>query len=330
MTDYQPFPISNFRGAFQEAVEPWLLPKDAYQVLQNAHLYRGVIEKINGYDLFAKFSYRILQVPTTGAIDGVNNIFVFDLANVPSTSDFFGIGARVFGSEVETFLYFDDASATVVNLDGNQGGSGTVNFSTMQATLIFNIPPPSGSFVLFEYDYYPTTQNAIMGIKPYYNKSGTQEIIVLNQNRAGTIQPNLGFIAAASMVNYGIEEIPHPYYQPAAFTSNGSTGPYTGTLTQHPFVSGTLVFQQYTSAGEIVTSTNNGLIVPDFVYDNGVGGLFGPNVSSGTINYTTGAYSVTFSSAPPSGNVFDGVVGIYGNFFTGSISNFFTISNYQY
>ena len=58
MKEYQPFAISNFRTGFDEAIEPLLLPRDGYQILKNAHLYRGVLEKIPGYDLYAKMSYR--------------------------------------------------------------------------------------------------------------------------------------------------------------------------------------------------------------------------------------------------------------------------------
>ncbi len=56
MKEYQKFAISNFRTGFDEMVEPWLLPRDAYQSMINAHLYRGILEKIKGYNLFAVMS----------------------------------------------------------------------------------------------------------------------------------------------------------------------------------------------------------------------------------------------------------------------------------
>src|SRR5690606_33134913 len=67
------------------------------------------------------------------------------------------------------------------------------------------------------------------------------------------------------------------------------------------------------------------------ITDNGPGTLSGTNVNSALrlINYVTGAYTITFTVAPAATDVFDATVGVYGDTFTGTISNFFTLSNYQ-
>ena len=108
MQEYQQFAISNFRTGFDEAVEPWLLPRDAYQTMVNAHLYRGVLERIRGYTLFAKFTYRNIQ--SLGTPDGVTTTFTGFLGTMmspilPVTSNVFAYGTIVVGSSAETFSY---------------------------------------------------------------------------------------------------------------------------------------------------------------------------------------------------------------------------------
>ena len=73
-------------------------------------------------------------------------------------------------------------------------------------------------------------------------------------------------------------------------TGNGSTVAYSGTLTDIPVLRNNILFSS-------VNTANAGLAV----YDNGSGGLVGDVTATGTINYVTGAYSFTFTSAPANG-----------------------------
>lgn len=329
--EYQGFPIANFRTGFDEALEPWLTPRDAFQSVKNAHLYRGVIEKIDGYNLYADMSFRNLIV-LSPVPDGVTTTFTGTLTSAPTTSNFFGYGAISVGSTAETFSYSSDASSTLINLVGSAGGTGTVNLSTLAVSLTFNAAPPMSAYsgVIFAWDSASTGTRAIMGIKPYYTSIGGQEVIVFDQLRVGKITLNQGILAQTATTTQGISEIPHTYYESAIITGNGMTTMFSGTLAAHPIVPGTVTFRQYTSGGVPVTSTVNGLVVAADVTDNGVGGLQFNGSTIGSINYATGVWTVTFSSAPATGNVFDSNAGIYGNLFTGSISNFFTVDNYQY
>src|ERR1044072_7974934 len=125
MKEYQPFPISNFRTGFDESVEPWLLPRDAYQSLINAHLYRGVLEKIEGYTLFANFTYR--NIMSLGTPDGVTTNFAGNLPTLPVTTNFYVYGTIVAGSTADIFSYDSDASSFLVKIVGSAGG-GSIGF----------------------------------------------------------------------------------------------------------------------------------------------------------------------------------------------------------
>lgn len=324
MKEYKGFAISNFRTGFDEAVEPWLLPRDAYQLLINAHLYRGVLEKIEGYRLFATMSYRT-EIAMNGAINGINKVFTVVLPTDPISSQFYGYGTLVLGSTAETFTYDSDASTTLINLIGDAGGTGTVDLNTNTVTLTFNTAPPASAYstVFFQWDSAVASPNAIMGIKQYFNSNGGQEVMVFDTRRVGTIQSILSptLISAAGALQ-SIEEIPHDYYQASVFISNGGVGPYAGNLTATLITPGTVKFFEYTPAGVLVKT----------ITDNGFGALTGTNVNSAAsfINYVTGAYTITFTVAPTNLNVFNSTAGVYGDIFSGDFSDFFTLTNYQY
>lgn len=71
-------------------------------------------------------------------------------------------------------------------------------------------------------------------------------------------------------------------------TGDGATVNFTGTLSDIPILKNNVSFTS-------IDSSNDGMTL----YDDGAGTLSGDG--SGTINYLTGAYSLTFSSAPDTG-----------------------------
>ncbi len=334
MTDYQTFAISNFRSGFNESVEPWLLPRDAYQTMINAHLYRGVLEKIEGYSLFAKMTYRQF-VRANEATTGILKTFTFTLPSAPVTTVFYGYGTIIVGTSAETFSYSGDASSTLLNLTGNAGGTGTVDLNTNIATLIFNTAPPATpGCVLFAYDSASAGNKAIMGIKPYNGSNGEAQVLVFDQNRVGIIKSNAGILAANLGSSQAVSEIPHDYVDAPIFTGNAGVT-YNGTLVAgiSPFLPNTVEFFGYDPGTTPPTIPLAGTLEYT-IKDDGFGELAGNNKAgtnavTGTINYSSGAFSLTFNSAP-TGIIFNSSVGLYGPLFTGSISDFFVLVNYMY
>lgn len=320
--EYQAFAISNFRTGFNESVEPWLLPRDAFQTMINAHLYRGVLEKIEGYRIYARFTNRNLL--SLGTPDGTTTTFTGTLPSLPVSSSqssglFWAYGTISLGSNAETFTYASDSSATVISLMGTNGGTGTVDISTGNYSITFGAAPPSGGSIFITWDSAPSSISAIMGIKQYYNQNGSQEILVFDEKRVGKVVNTSGILAAQSETVQSISEIPHDYVQSALFTGDGTTTTFTGTLAAGYAIPGTVNFEEYTPPGALVST----------ITDNSSGGLVGTGITSGSINYATGAYTITFATAPVSGNVFNASVGVYGDLFTGDNTNFFSLVNYQ-
>lgn len=336
MKEYQGFAISNFRKGLDEAVEPWLLPHDAYQSVINARLYRGVLERVDGYNLYASMSAR--NQISLGVPDGLTQTFTATLSSVPITNNFYGYGTIVVGLSAEIFTYQSDASATVINLTGSAGGTGTLDLVTLDLSLTFNTAPPMSAYscVIFQWDSAPSVITAIMGIKQYYLASGTSDTLIFDERRMGLLVPLFGTIAVTAGAAQGISEVPHDYYQSAVFTGDGATVTFTsgvaGVVALHaPIAPGTVRFYPYTSTGAPANTPSPGLPFSWLIEDDGAGVLSGPNVvsASSTVNYDTGAYTITFSVAPALNDVFDATTGAFGDFFTGSVSNFFTLTNYQ-
>lgn len=326
--EYLGFAISNFRTGFDEAVEPWLLPRDAFQVMKNCHLYRGVVEKIPGYTLFARMSYR-QSIAMTGTIDGINATFTANLSPLPSTGGT-TIHSVVSGPIQEIFI--DDGSGV---LTSNNNGSGTIDYVTGAVSVTFGSPPIDMTVggvqyntVILSYDSIATTvapQAAIMGIKQYINPNGAKEILVFNTIRAGKIVVLKGTIATHQQSDYGIEEIPHEVQQKGIVVSpafDGVTLTFTGTIPA-PIVPGTVSFKLFPNS----TSTTAASVT---IIDNSAGVLSGTSVTSGNINYATGQWTITFDASvtPAASSVLTYSASSYGDTFNGGFSDFFVVTNY--
>jgi len=70
--EYQPFLIAPFQTGLSLGMEPWLSPKDAFPVLINARTNKGVLEKRQGYQLYATMKHGDVAQTDT-AIMGIHN-----------------------------------------------------------------------------------------------------------------------------------------------------------------------------------------------------------------------------------------------------------------
>jgi len=115
MADYQPFPITTFKTGFFNYVQPWVRPEEAFDPLENAQIYRGVLSKRNGYKLLAQLpdmnpvmGIMRYQNETTGA----ENLVVTSTKNAYLFND----GASTFGlitSIAESVFWMGTATGTI-------------------------------------------------------------------------------------------------------------------------------------------------------------------------------------------------------------------------
>lgn len=330
--EYQGLAISNFRTGFDESLEPWMLPRDAYQILKNAHLYRGVLEKIAGYNLYAKMSYRE-TMQLSGVIDGVNKTFTGTLNYVPSTNNIIVQAAIDAGATTSEILSYDsDTLPNIINLKSTAGGTGTINLTTKAISVTFNTAPakiPGGgnvyNSVTVSYDYLSSSVAGdldIMGIKPYYASSGATDLLIFDTKRVGKIVNLSGLIAQNAGTDNGITGIPYDVQTENATPNpafDGATLTFTGTSSAF-VVPGTVNFVVYSNVPALRCT----------ITDNGVGLLTGTGAitASGFINYATGAWTLTFVGAPAATDKLNTVVSVYGNTFSGDFKNFFSVTNY--
>jgi len=335
--EYTGFPIANFRVGFDEALEPWLLPRDAFQVLKNAHLYRGVVEKISGYNLFATMGYKTVVVPSVGAIDGINTTYTGTLSSFPVTTNITVQATINAGATLtENFVYSGPgAFAGSIALTSSLGGIGLI-LAGGQFTFVFNTPPANLTVggiqynsVLITYDRAPSVLRPIMGIKPYLNSNGSQDVLIFDTKRAGKIVVLDEPVATNVQAANGISEIPHETQTLAITTGfNNTVGPFTGTVNTF-LVPGSVQFEIYTTNAvgaplwTRVTDNGAGLLTDTAGYLDG-GAL-------NLINYATGQWTMQFSvgNEPQAAYQTNFSGCIYGDTFTGDFTNFFDVVNYQ-
>ena len=65
---YKPFLISGFQTGKMIGIEPWMLPQDAFSTLENMYVNKGVLEKRNGFSLFAQMKHGSTAQTTTSII----------------------------------------------------------------------------------------------------------------------------------------------------------------------------------------------------------------------------------------------------------------------
>lgn len=326
--EYTPFPISNFRTGFDESVEPWLLPRDAFQVLKNAHLYRGVVEKISGYTFFAEMSYRE-TVALTGTIDGVNKTFTGLLSPLPTT-DNITVQSTIDAGSTLTETFSDNGTGI---LTGTNGGTGTVDYVTGAVSVTFGTDAPvdltvSGiqyNAVFLTYDHAPPASMPIMGIKQYIATNGAQHVLIFNTRRVGKIVALTSDMATLQNSDYGISELPHESQSLAITTGfNNTMGPFTGTVAG-PLIPGDVTFTVFNSTSATAT-------LLDTIRDNGAGLLSGATLNpagDNYINYVTGKWVMTFNVNQPNTNQMNFSGCVYGDIFSGDLTNFFVVVNYQ-
>jgi len=164
---YQPHLIGNYRTGLDEGLSPWLLPQDAWAVMTNCYLRRGVLCKRGGRTAFDRFVHAVAD-EAIGALGSTH--YTGTLAEYP-------VRAGDLEFTDGTLVITDDGDGT---LSGD--GSGTINYTTGAYDITFS--GATSDAVTASYDFYPG--NPIVGIESYWNTSTSEtDLIVFDTKRCG-------------------------------------------------------------------------------------------------------------------------------------------------
>lgn len=235
-SSYQPFLIGQFRIGQFHYLEPWQSPHDAFEPLVNAYVYRGGIQKRQGYQecgFTGLLRYQNNEIAGTGN-GGVN--YTLNLTHFPVAQGTVTVTARV----------------------------GAANLTMTDVPGVY----PAGTFV--------GALNAASTINYF---TGVITMVASGGVTAGTpIMVQYTFTNSQTAENIG--------------TGDGVTLTFSGTLGSIPVVPLSI---------EITTTTLAGATI---IADDGNGNLTGTFITPvSSINYTTGAWNLIFTSPVVNGTL---------------------------
>jgi hypothetical protein len=127
---------------------------------------------------------------------------------------------------------------------------------------------------------YPIPTDSIITIEPPVYINGYQSFFTQSQDQFYMLYPRLG-LSENNLI-----------------AGNGTTGPYTFTLTNQPVLQRNVVVSVVDSTGNTATATDTPITTQ-------IGNLTGQTIAAGsTINYITGVVTINFVNIIPAGNEF--------------------------
>src|SRR5271166_61658 len=164
MAGYQPLKITGMKTGLVQEREEFILPNDAYPVLQNAYVWRERILRKQGYRLVGRLQR------TIGTTDGSGNQSI-TIAPLPIQ---IGLASFVIGTDI----FNDPGGASPVTLLTNSAGSATLDRATGVLTI-------TGSKPTTAIQYFPGLP--VMGIRIEELADSANDLtVIFDQNYAYT------------------------------------------------------------------------------------------------------------------------------------------------
>lgn len=127
---YRPLKVTGMATGLVQSREEFILPDDAYPVLENAYVWRERIKRRQGLATLARFA-RNLSAQALGNLDGSGN-FTGNIRSILSLEATASIKVGTLILSDGTNTYTDNGHGVLV---GAPAGSGTINYSTMALTI---------------------------------------------------------------------------------------------------------------------------------------------------------------------------------------------------
>lgn len=299
-SSFQPFLISEFKTGLFNYLQPWIRTADAFGELSNAYIYRGTLNKREGYQIFGNMAYR----DNNSALGNGGMVYsgTIPVHPIHAGTSFFPFTITAVGSPDQVIS--DSTGSGVLSGDG----TGTINYTTgaWTATFTSNVSANNNIYI----DYQPNTSRPIMGLKTWSSEvDGSRDFIAFDTRRA-------------AVYNTGTQEFdPISSISQVIFIGDGSantTGAIsTGWESVTPYTNALAPFSITVTQGS------------DTAVDDGAGSITSSgNISGGSVNYATGVITVTFTAAPSAGENIVMTALLAGDYFTGNFSNFFNATNW--
>lgn len=303
ISNFKPFLISEFKTGQFNYLEPWIRPNEAFDPLQDAFIYRGSIFKRDGSTFLGALAYCDEGIQIAVGDGGKNYSGTLAKFPIRAGSMTVTIVTPVTAVLIESFT---DNGLGV--LTGSAGGTGTINYTTGAWTLTLAANLLAGIKIFAGYTYVPTQLATpvflpIMAIKQFQDESNnSRKLVVCDTRRAAVYNGSTNRFDPLCTVK--------EYF---SFTNSiASAGPYT--------------FNTY-FANLAPTTFSLDAQYETFV-DDGLGVLVGSGGGTGTVNYTTGQFSITYAAAHLTGNLIL-TVSLSSDYFTGGPENFFNSTNWK-
>lgn len=187
---YQPYLIANFATGVDKSLQPWLTPDDAQQELLDGDVYRGTMSKRDGYQYFAtgeKGGYpytesRIVnyisdeEMQTSANVvvlgDGTVGPYVFRIKDRPIKR-----GSVTITAGAQTAR--DDGLGVFVTTPA--GGTGTIDYTTGDASVTFNAVVAGAQAITIAYSYTPSWP--VLMIANFITATNIKNLIVADGRR---------------------------------------------------------------------------------------------------------------------------------------------------
>lgn len=167
-TGYQPLKVTAPETGLVQSREQFILPNDAYPVLENAYVWRERIKRKQGFELLGRLR-RILTAQALGNTDGSGDFTgnIFSILTLEATAEI-EVGSVVISDGTNTFT--DDGLGILV---GVPGGTGTINYVTGTVTISGGA---IASPLVLAFNYYPSLP--VMGLRQREQNNINKEQLV--------------------------------------------------------------------------------------------------------------------------------------------------------
>lgn len=153
MKGYDPLKISGYTTGLVQSRENFLLPADAYPILENFYVWRERLKRKEGYKLLGR-----LRRVITGASLGISGAspWSFNIYStvIPAITGEPNAQIKVLPLAIAIggVLFTSDSAGNLTPVVPNPGNFGTINFSTGNVTITYTGPPILSAI---SFEYYP-------------------------------------------------------------------------------------------------------------------------------------------------------------------------------